>query len=114
MPSFDVLFETTPKDKWVGVLDDSALITGPIASQNAGSINVGMYYRVTGAGMNGLFAAPLRASGQLDDVNAMLRRGYDACYGSGAWKQDSNGHPPRADRLTTLFVELDPDGVHVG
>jgi hypothetical protein len=114
MPAFGVLFESSSRGKWVGVLEDSQLVSGKIASQNAGSISPSMYYRVTGGGMNALFADPLMASGQLDDVNAELRRRYDACYGSGSWAKDAKGHPPRSDRLTTLLVELTGDGVHVG
>ena len=114
MSTFDVLFETSSAQSWVPVLADSELVTGKMASQNAGSIDAGMYYRVDGSGMNGLFWAPLKASGQLDDVNAMLRQGYDSCYGTDAWDKDSVGHPPRDDRLTTLLIELAADGVNVG
>ena len=114
MAQFDVRFESTPTGDWVPVLADPTLVPGNIASQNAGSISRGMYYQVTGGGMNALFTRPLQASKQLDAVNAMLQQGYDACHGPGAWASDADGHPPRADRLTTLLIDLKGDGTHVG
>jgi hypothetical protein len=119
--TLDFLFESTPSGGWVPVLAGTPLVDGPIASQNAGSINRGMYYQVDGSGMNGRFKTALLnahkvdGQSQLDSVNAYLRMAYNACYGLGSYPKDANASP-RTDRLTSFIVPItpDPDGAWIG
>ncbi|MEL7206883.1 MAG: hypothetical protein AAGK32_01380 [Actinomycetota bacterium] len=113
-PSLPVRFESTPSGGYVPVLANSALVDGAVASQTAGSTNPGLYYQVGGQGLNGAFAAALADAGQLEAANAELVRAYDAIYGGGAWRLDGSGPSPRRDRLTTVLVNLRPDGRAIG
>jgi hypothetical protein len=56
---FGILFESKNSNDCVGVMEESSLIRGPIASQNAGSTNQTIYYQVGGSGVNGFFATAL-------------------------------------------------------
>ncbi|MGQ0792819.1 MAG: hypothetical protein ACT4NX_01900 [Deltaproteobacteria bacterium] len=98
------LFETSPSGGWMPIADNSKLVEGNIATQNAGSINSDIYYQVGGGGLNGILADAL--TGQLDEVNSVLKKSYDNIYGAGEWTKDS-AHP-RSDRLTSILVELVP------
>jgi hypothetical protein len=48
-------FESTEERRYVGVLENSGLVSGTVVTQNAGSTNVGIYYQVGGGGLNGVF-----------------------------------------------------------
>lgn len=106
----------SPTDDFVDVLGDSPVGSGPIASQNAGSSNPGLYYTVGGGGVNGLFARALRPThpgghDELARVNADLTARYDGRYGAGAWQADR--FSGRTDRLTSVCVPLQHDNTRV-
>lgn len=107
---FQFLFEMSKSQNYVGVLADSALVRGHIASQNAGSSNPGLYYQVGGLGVNGFFATALGNTLQTS-INKDLVKAYDKRFGesgSGAWKQDQTD---RTIRLTSLNIPL-PSNAH--
>jgi hypothetical protein len=116
----EFIFESTATGGWVPALGSSRHVNGAIASQNAGSINRGLYYQVGGGGMNGRFkkvlneARKINGTSQLDIANAELKRAYDARYGAGAFDTDAGASSPRSDRLTSFIVKLEPDGAHIG
>src|SRR5665213_987266 len=104
---FEFRFEMNATGNYVGVLANSALVKGKIASQNAGSSNAGIYYQVGGGGVNGYFHDALHdpklldnVNEALDDVNKALVAAYDNRFGKDAWNQDQNG---RDDRLTSFY-----------
>jgi len=99
---FNLLFESSPKRGYVGVLADSALVKGLIASQDAGSSNGDIYYQIGGGGLNGFFASALGP--MCAGVNRALVDAYDAHFGAGAWKADSE--VGRRDRLTSFYIPL--------
>jgi hypothetical protein len=111
---FNILFETSSTNDYVGVLQNSSLVQGKIVSQDAGSDDAGLYYQVAGEGVNGLFKKAL-APKLCATVNADLKVAYDNRFGANAWTQDSGG---RLDRLTSFYVPLPPNahsiGLHVG
>jgi hypothetical protein len=103
----DIRFESDHdnphKDRnYVGVLADSALTSGLIASQNAGSTLHGIYYKVGGGGANGLFEAALGSL--VTAVNRSLATAYDERYGNGAW--DADAKQARTDRLTSFYIPI--------
>lgn len=100
------LFESAPAGGWVDVLDDSAVSPGPLVTQDAGSNDAGLYYRIDGGGLNGIFADLLDKADQRAGANADLVTAYDARWGAGAYAADSAGSPPRQDRLTSFLVLL--------
>ena len=111
--TIDLRFESSSSHGYVGVLDDSTLTTGRIASQNAGSTNAGIYYQVGGGGLNGFFSAALGTL--LAPVNRTLATAYDQRFGDGAWSADSA--VTRTDRLTSLYVAIPrpiPSGARIG
>ena len=55
MSSIAFRYETSASGGYVPVLSDSSVVSGPIASQNAGSSFSTIYYQVGGDGVNGLF-----------------------------------------------------------
>lgn len=106
----------SPTDDFTGVLQGSPVGSGPIASQDAGSTNPYIYYRVGGGGVNGRFAAALRPQvlggpDELARVNAALAAAYDQKYGAGAHAADQAAG--RADRLTSLCVPLQHQNTRV-
>ncbi|MGE3289366.1 MAG: hypothetical protein AB7I38_15645 [Dehalococcoidia bacterium] len=103
------LYETTSTGDWVGVVEDSPVSSGGLASQNAGSNLSGLYYRFGGAPINGAFKTALDAAGQSRQASADLAKAYDAHFGAGAFAADTKTLPQ--DRLTSLLVPLTP-GVH--
>ena len=112
----NILFETSSGGDYVGVLKNSELVNGQIASQDAGSSNSGIYYQVGGGGVNGLFADALngakhaiKAGPLCISVNAALPVAYDNHFGKGAWSQDSSSG--RGDRLTSFYIPL-PANAH--
>ena len=106
----EFLFESGEDQRYVGVLANSELVSGPVASQNAGSTNAGIYYQVGGGGLNQRFHDAL--GDQVDTVNADLRGAYDANFGAGHYAADSVS-PPTPPLLKSLIVPLKP-GPHVG
>jgi hypothetical protein len=56
-------FESTEKGGYVGVLENSGLVSGTVVTQNAGSTNAGMYYQVGGGELNGVFHDATRNRG---------------------------------------------------
>ncbi|MEM1056182.1 MAG: hypothetical protein AAGI52_11695 [Bacteroidota bacterium] len=117
MSSIAIRYETSVSSGYRPVLSNSDVVSGPIASQNAGSTNLGIYYQVGGGGVNGLFHDALCGSKPgdlcphqacLDTVNADLVTAYDATYGAGAWKKDS-ASPPDPLPLTSFLVPI-PSG----
>lgn len=100
------MFEPGSNGAWTDILEISAKVDGYIATQNAGSINPGIYYQVGGRGVNGRFAD--RLSEQLDRINADLTTGYDQVFGSGSWKTDSAYPPSDPPKLTSLVTLIDP------
>ncbi len=111
---FNILFETSSSNDYVGVLQNSSLVQGKIVSQDAGSDDSGLYYQVAGEGVNGLFKKAL-APKLCGIVNADLKVAYDNKFGTNAWTQDSGG---RLDRLTSFYIALPANahsiGFHVG
>lgn len=107
-------FETSGTGGYVPILGNSDLVPGPIASQDAGSSNVGIYYQVGGGTLNGRFAQALQAAGQLDAVNAALVTAYDARFGAGAWKRDSQTGGGASPPLTSFLIPLAPGQGPVG
>lgn len=111
----NILFETSSSGDYVGVLKNSDLVNGKIASQDAGSSNIGIYYQVGGGGVNGLFADALNGAKHVNagplciSVNAALHDAYDNQFGNGAWSQDSSSG--RGDRLTSFYIPL-PANAH--
>jgi len=103
--SIDFLFESGPDNRYADVLGDSALVSGRIVTQNAGSSDLGLYYQVCGGGLNGRFERGLGTG--VDAVNARLRKPYDARFGAGRFDIDSLA-PPSPPVLTSLLVPLDP------
>ena len=83
----NILFETSSSGDYVGVLKNSELVNGQIASQDAGSSNIGIYYQVGGGGVNGLFADALNGAKHVNagplciSVNAALHDAYDNQFG---------------------------------
>lgn len=109
------LYESNANGHYVDVTANSTVLaTGNIATQNAGSAKVGLYYRVDGGGVNSFFQADLAQAGQLDTINTTTLPGaYDSVYGTGQWAIDSVATPTRQDRLTSLLIPL-ADGDPVG
>lgn len=107
-------FESSETGRYVPTLGNSKIVSGAIATQNAGSSNVGIYYQVGGGGINGLFAAALTAAGQLEAVNAALVHAYDARFGPGAWARDRDAPPGSSPPLTSLLIPLTPGVGPVG
>lgn len=110
-------FETSSSGGYVPILGDSHVVSGDIASQNAGSSNAGIYYQVGGGGLNGRFDSALTASGDLANANAALVTAYDASgLGSGSWSAD-NSNPPDPPPLTSFLIPVTsgagPIGSHV-
>jgi hypothetical protein len=110
LPEIQFLFESNDQGGYVDALANSALSTGSLVTQNAGSTNPGIYYQVGGGGLNGRFSAALGTEAQA--VNRALQRAYDERFGAGRWKQDSTD-PPTPLPLTSLLVPVSPS-VHVG
>lgn len=117
MSSIAFRYETAASGGYVPILGDSAVVSGPIASQDAGSSYSGRdYYQVGGGTLNGMFAAALGTAGQLGTVNTALQAAYDARFGAGAWDHDKTakaapgGDPP----LTSFLVPLTPGVAPIG
>jgi hypothetical protein len=108
---FEFRFEMNSTGNYVGVLANSVLVKGKIASQNAGSSNGGLYYQVGGLGVNGYFHDALGDATLLDNVNKAMVTAYDNRFGKDAWKQDQNG---RGDRLTSFYIPFPADAHSVG
>lgn len=110
------LYETSATRGSVDVLADSPVVSGGLATQNAGSTLHPIYYQFGGEGLNGQFAQELADAGLLGSANKALAKAYDADtrYGRGAWKADSTPASPRRDRLTSLLVPVAPDTPPVG
>lgn len=112
-PLLRFVFESDAGGTYVDPLANPANLEGLIATQNAGSTNPGLYYRVdtsangTG-GLNAIFGDALSASGQLDQANQRLADAYDLIYGESAHHDDS-ASPPSPLPLTSLLVRLDAD-----
>ncbi len=101
------LYETDPTGPSVGVVADSPVRPGGLATQNAGSNLTSIYYQFGGEHLNGEFATQLAAAGQLQQANTDLAITiYDAHYGAGAYAADSTASPPPRDKLTSLLVPL--------
>jgi len=105
---FNIVFESTDTNDYVGVLVDTVVPNLLIAAQNAGSINASdedkydLYYLVGGGGVNGFFHTALGDS-LTKTVNADLVAAYDARFGKGSWRKDhSNPAPP----LTSFYIPL--------
>lgn len=108
---FNFLFETSPTNQYVGVLSDTHLLKGFIASQNAGSTNSGIYHQVGGGGVNLLFMNALGPS-LTASVNGDLVVAYDARFGKGAWQKDKTSQTPP---LTSFYIPLPAGkGANVG
>jgi hypothetical protein len=109
------LFESSENDKYVDVLADSELVSGSIVSQNAGSSDRGIYYQVGGGGLNGEFETAL--GGQVANVNAELRKAYDAEFGAGLYDKHSSDPlslpPLDSPPLGSVLVPVSP-GPQVG
>jgi len=109
------LYESAPNGGWVDVLSDSSVVSGWIATQNAGSSDASIYYRVAGAGVNGVFASALNQAGLLAGVNSDLAAAYDTKFGAGRFATDTATAPVPVP-LTSLMVPVDqqpPVGQHV-
>lgn len=102
--AYQVCFESDPKSHYINVLAESTvLLQGLVATQNAGSSNPGIYYRVGGGGRNGDFADGLGHSAT-DTVNQALAAAYDARFGAGSWQADQN--TARQGRLTSFYIPI--------
>jgi hypothetical protein len=113
-PPIRFRFESSATRGYVPILGDSALVQGPIASQDAGSSNVGIYYQVGGGGLNYRFEQALQAAGQLDAANAALVQAYDARFGPGAWARDAPSGGGASPPLTSFLIPLTPGAGPVG
>jgi hypothetical protein len=98
-------FESTEEGGWVDVLANSALVSGSVVTQNAGSTFPGIYYKVGGGGLNQVFFDELGGAEGVKNVNAELEKAYDAKFGEGSWDRDSE-NPPSPAPLTSLLVPL--------
>jgi hypothetical protein len=110
------LYDSDPTGQYVNVVANSTVMpTGLIATQNAGSAKVGLYYQIGGLGLNLQFANQLVLAGQLDHINTnVLPNAYDAAYGAaGQWATDHAAKPTRQDRLTSVLIALQ-DGDPIG
>lgn len=90
---------------YVPVLSNSTVAKGDLVSQNAGSSNGDIYYKVGGGGLNGFFRDAL-GTDQTKAVNDALEAAYEAKFGAGAWKRDQTrraADPP----LTSFLVPVD-------
>jgi hypothetical protein len=104
-PEIRFLFESADDGDYVKPLANSALLSGSLVTQNAGSTNSGFYYLVDGGGLNGAFKAALGA--QRGAVNAELKKAYDAKFGAGKWARDA-ARPPSEPPLTSLLIPISP------
>ena len=101
---FHFRFESNASDGgYVGVMRNSPVFKGPIASQNAGSSDPGLYYIVDGGGLNQQFHDAFGAT-QRAQVKRCLEQAYDKRFGADAWAND--GKTARGDRLTSLYVPI--------
>jgi hypothetical protein len=100
---FNVQLESDSKSHYVNVLADSVLVKGPVATQNAGSSNRGIYYQVGGGGRNGDFADGFGPR-LCDLMNQALVSAYDERFGAGSWQADNAA--ARGDRLTSFYVPI--------
>ena len=96
-------FESDAKLHYMNVLADSPVATGLVATQNAGSSNPGLYYRVGGGGRNGDFEAGFGPA-LCQSINAALVTLYDQRFGQGSWEADKDS--ARQDRLTSFYVPV--------
>lgn len=101
----ELRFESAPDGGYVGVTAASPVHPGPIATMNAGSSNLPIYFQVGGSGVNGAFQAALGPA-ETRRVNAELTRRYEARFGEGS--RQRHAHARRSDVLTTLYVPLSP------
>jgi hypothetical protein len=106
----NIVFESTEAHDYVGVLDNTSVLKGLIASQDAGSTNSGIYYQIGGRGVNGFFASALGPS-LTKTVNAALTAAYEARFGADSWKTDQRSStPPR----TSFYIPLPADASQKG
>lgn len=111
MSGIDFIFESSSSGGYVNVMGDSDLVKGPIATQDAGSTNYGIYYLVGGGGLNGVFAADMGI--HTATVNEALKAAYDVRFGAGQWAKDSAKIPSPAP-LTSFLIPLTSEFVTAG